>query len=58
MGTTKDFDERVNTVIKTETVEDIYFGGWMTKFIRYDGIIEKPAYYRIKVENNKIIKGD
>lgn len=47
-----------NSVIKAETVEDIYLGGWMTKIIQYDGIIERQAYYRIAIENNKIIKGD
>lgn len=47
-----------NSVIKAETVEDCYFGGWMTKVIQYDGNIERLAYYRVRVEKNEIIKGD
>lgn len=47
-----------DTIIKAETVEDTYLGGWMTKIIQYDGDIERPAYYRIQLDKNKIIKGD
>ena len=47
-----------DTIIKAETVEDNHLGGWMTKIIQYDGDIEMPAYYRVQIDKNKIIKGD
>ena len=47
-----------NSKIVAKTVPDPHIGGWMTQITQYDGDIERPSYYRIKVENDKIIKGD
>lgn len=46
-----------NFKIDAKTIPDPYMGGWMTQILQYDGEIEIPAYFRIKIENDKIVKG-
>lgn len=49
-----------NSTIKAETVADPYMGGYMTKIIQTNPMTNNSAvvFYRIKVDNDKIVKGD
>lgn len=49
-----------NSIIKAETVADSYMGGYMTKIIQTNPMTNESAvgFYRIKVDNDKIVKGD
>ena len=49
-----------NSIIKAETVADNQLGGYMTKICQTNPATNQSAivYYRIQVDNNKIVKGD
>jgi hypothetical protein len=47
-----------NSIIKAETMIDRQLGGWMTKIVQINGRNENVCFYRIKIEDGKIIKGD
>lgn len=49
-----------NSIINAETVIDPHIGGYMTKICQTNPATNQSTnvYYRIKVDNNKIVKGD
>lgn len=47
-----------NSIIKAETIRDTEQGGWMTKIVQISGQNENICFYRIKIKDSLIIKGD
>lgn len=47
-----------NSVIKADTAMDTEQGGWMTKIVQISGQNENICFYRIKIKDSLIIKGD
>lgn len=56
-GKFKTLRENGGSIVAT-TVEDPHYGGWMTKIVQRLDDKENVCYYRIKMENGLVVKGD